>query len=261
MGHRLLAPAIVATATAVVSALVGAGPVSAQPAPSDPVSHRTYQAKGFTGSTQIEVPPGGTATVTSGDLDKKTTSVKVEVSASPEDQAYENLVFTLAQAPTPGKRLLVCLMVVQLGQTYLDHEEIERLDFTEESTTRALLALLSCMRIAQLVAEIQAEGPPARSTVAAPPTCKTRPSGVTAQTTKVESGYQMTVAGDLEPATKAAALKMTCKRKGQKLTFSIRPKAKGKSLRSVIGKNLGLDIASPSDAEEGTTVKVAFKKG
>jgi hypothetical protein len=67
-------------------------------------------------------------------------------------------------------------------------------------------------------------------------------------------------AGDMTKKRKNSALRVTCTKQGRKLIFSIRPRAKNKSLRSVVGKNLKFGIASPPSAEDGAKVKVTFKK-
>lgn len=75
---------------------------------------------------------------------------------------------------------------------------------------------------------------------------------------KVNGGYQVTTDGPLTSKQKNSKLKVKCVASGGGYTYKIKPKKKGQTLKSVVGKNLMVGIASPPGAE-GAKVTVAFK--
>jgi hypothetical protein len=255
MGRRTLPLLATATATALVVTVLGAAPSAALRAPDD------LPARGLSGTTKVTVEPGGLGVATA-DLPEGVNRAEVVVSASRDDgEAFKNLVFTLAKAPTPGQRLLTCLVMSQFDKrTFVGSSE--EFDISDERTTKALVSLVSCLRVAQLVAELQAEGRPQSPSIAwrAGRGCTSEPVGLPATVRKVRNGYRMNVDGQTS-RVRRPPLQVTCKRKGTKMVFGMRATARGKSLRSVLGKNLSLGVGSPATTEGSATVKVTFRKG
>lgn len=248
-GHRLVP---IATALLMVGAMfaLGSPPAAAERAP-EVVS---VESRGFVGSAVVDVPAGGTGTVTSGDLDKKTKHVNVVLAAVDGDyEARDHLMFALGVAPTRGALLLTCLYFSYIPNFSIDRDAAP-VELDEEAASEALVAMVTCLHLAQLL-----DAPPARATTLRA-VCQKDPGRIPASMEKTEDGYRLVVNGTMRPAAKKSPLKVSCKTKGKKLVLGIQPKKKGKSLRSVVGKNLSVGLASPTDSEEGASVKVSFQK-
>lgn len=249
VGRRLVPVTTALVLVVAMSALVS-GPAAAERAP----EVASVESRGFEGAAVVDVPAGGTGTVTSGDLDKKTKHVNVILAAANGDyDATNSLMFALALAPTRGALLLTCLYFSYIPNFGIDGDT-SPVELDEEAASEALVAMVTCLHFAQLL-----NAPPARATTLRT-VCQKDPGRIPASMEKTEDGYRLVVDGTMRPAAKKSPLKVSCKTKGKKLVLGIQPKKKGKSLRSVVGKNLSIGLASPTDSEEGASVKVSFQK-
>jgi hypothetical protein len=267
MSQRLLKALGGVTAITVMTTLLGTAPAQAREADAQPrtiiVQARADGADHFTSSVSVAIPAGGTAQVTSPSLPKDMTKAKVEYEAPLSDAAgFNDLAMVLLQAPTPGKRLLTC--ITQATLRAIQDEAIAELtgtldEYDAVAQTRFLVFLTMCVRIAALIAQVLAENArPAARLVGTP--CGQAPIGV--KTTVVKSAGQFSASTSNQPKAKpkSARVKVKCKvLSSTKVSVTVKPVKKGKSLRSVLGPNLGIGLASPASAEEGANVKVSFK--
>ena len=74
---------------------------------------------------------------------------------------------------------------------------------------------------------------------------------------KTSAGFKVTVNGTTAKAKKPP-IKMSCRVKGNQLTYKVRTAKKGVPLRKVVGKRLAFGIQSPSDSEATVPLKVTF---
>ena len=215
------------------------------------------------GTAEVEVVPGGTGTVTSGEAERGLDDIDIIVgSTSLSDRPIFNLMaFTLMQIKST-KRTAGCLMMASA----ISHEE--RSDwsslsaFRENSVegtgaTRVLAYAAMCLRIARLMALVEAETPTAR--VAAARGCAVAPVDMKVHTERTDDGqYVVTPTSGARNATKRFGFKASCTGSKGRLTLLIRSK-KGQTYRSSVGKLAQVGIANPPDAEDSAEVRVTFK--
>ncbi len=227
----------------------------------------TATAKGpnhFNSSATVDVAAGGTATVTSPGLDNKMKKAKVEFDAplSADEDLFKSVAFEMFQKPTPGKRLLHCIHLTGKSLAF-GAAEAARLGEAQtpaDVSDQALAIVLYCLSMARIVASILDDAGIPRS-LAGSAACGVLPVQVKTKTEQVNGDYVVSSDGPVTQNAKKAALKVKCARKGDKLVYTVQPRKKGKTLKSVVGKNLKVGIASPATATDGVRVKVTFKAG
>ena len=93
----------------------------------------------------------------------------------------------------------------------------------------------------------------------AAPSCGQGPIGLKEKVTKSGGSYHLTAKGAPNTKKKNAKVKIKCKVVSPTRTvMTIQAKKKGQSLRSVLGSNLALGLASPTGAAQGAEITVAF---
>lgn len=252
------------TAAAMVTTLMSAAAVQAREPDRAPdtgpativVTARSARPNHFNSSIKVDVPAGGNALIGSPSVPKDMTVAKVEVSAPLSDHpAFKLMAFVLFQLPTPGKRLVGCLtLTAQILDGPVDPSDAEG-----DAATAALALINYCIHLAQLVAQVIAESQGAHPARLASGACPVLPLGVKTKTQKVDGQFHITSDGPLTIKNKNTKLKVKCVAKANKYIYTVKPRKKGKTLKSVVGKNLQVGIASPAGAEAGAEVKVAFK--
>jgi hypothetical protein len=250
------------TAITVTASLLGTAPAQArEPDPSPRTIGVTAKATGpnhFDSSIKVDVPGGGNAQVNSPSLDNKMTTAKVTVSAPLSDTpAFTDMAFIMFQLPSPGKRLIACLT---LTSRILDNDEDTALqqsydEVKANAPSKALAIISYCVRLATLVAQVIAENSKAGRAGTA---CPALPLGVRSKTEQVNGEYVVSSDGPLTQRNKNSKLKVKCVASGGKYVYTVKPRKKGKTLKSVVGPNLKVGITSPPGSD-GAKVKVAFK--
>ena len=90
--------------------------------------------------------------------------------------------------------------------------------------------------------------------------CGQGPIGLKEKVSKSGGTYHLTAKGTPNTKSKNAKVKVKCKVVSPtKTVMTIRAKKKGQTLRSVLGSNVALGLASPSTATQGAEITVAFK--
>jgi hypothetical protein len=211
----------------------------------------------FNSSATVDVPGGGSAQVSSPSLDNNMTAAKVTVSAPLSDQpGFAKMAMVMFQLPTPGKRLAACMtMTPKYLDNVIDEANESMEDLIADESRKTLAFFLYCVRLAQLVAAVLADPANARLAAAA---CPALPLGVKVKTEKVNGLYRITTDGPLTLKKKNSNLKVKCVVQGGSYVYTVKPRKRGVSLKSVVGKNLSVGVASPAGAE-GAKVTVAFK--
>jgi hypothetical protein len=268
----------IATTVAVSAALLSVGPAPATarethageagvPRPVHITATATPTSRGpnhFNSSVNVALPAGGTAQITSPTLDPSMTKAKVEVEAPLSDQpGFEFVATTLLQQPTPKSRFLTCLILVQdeFGKELLDSatDSSDLRDYEAQAGTLVLVRLVFCLRISSLIAQLQAEQP-GRTGRLAGTACGQGPVALKEKVRKSGGTYHLTAKGPPSTKKKNAKVKIKCKVVGPtKTVMTITAKKRGATLRSVLGANLSLGLASPISATTGAEMKVTFK--
>jgi len=217
----------------------------------------------FNSSVSVGLPAGGTAQITSPSLDPSIKKATIDLTTPLSDQpGFSVVATTLLQQPTRTGRFLTCLVMVQdqLSTELLDAaaDSSDLRDYEAEAPSLLLVRLVFCLRIAELIAQVQAEQP-ARSGRLGSASCGQGPVGLKEKVSKSGGTYHLTAKGTLNTRKKNAKVKIKCKVLSPTHTvMTIQAKKKGQSLRSVLGPNVSLGLASPSTATAGAEVTVAF---
>lgn len=266
MSQRLLKALGGTITAAIVGTLLSATPAQARDA--DPAPPQTIvvtaRASGpghFTSNIDVNMPAGGNARVTSPTIDPAMTSATVTYTPLSAYQGFEQLAFNLLQAPTPGKRLVFCLMFTaqSMNKDRAIAAEFDMLDDYEATEDTVFLVRMSyCIQVAKFVAEYQAANP--RLAGRASTSCGQGPFAFKEKVTKTGGSYTLTPKGAaLTVNKKKTRVKTRCKVVGHSIVMTVKPKKKGSTLRKAIGKTLNVAMAMPGDANEGVSVNVAFK--
>jgi hypothetical protein len=214
----------------------------------------------FNSQVDVNIPAGGNATVSSPTLDPNMTTATVTYTPLSAYFGFEQLAFNLLQAPTPGKRLVYCLMdtVKAMQNAQNIAAEFDKLDdYYATEDTLFLVRMAYCIQVAKFVAEYQAANP--RSDRLASTRCGQAPMAFKEDVTRSGGEYTLGAKGPLTVNKKKARVKIRCKLVGQSMVMTIKPKKKGSTLRKAIGRNLNVAMAMPGDAPAGVSVRVAFK--
>lgn len=213
----------------------------------------------FPSSIETTVAPGGDATISSPTLPPAMRSATVDVApARPADeQFFDNMQVVLSTQPTPGKRLLTCIGLY-INVAHGIDESVE-LQFPENVHPLAVLLLSACLEMAaQIDRAQQARTSGARSAAA---TCARVGTQIGATFTRVGRGrYRATIAGRPAKLRARGRLKVSCTRKGAGMTLKLRPVARDRSLRSVVGPSLQLGVYNPLAATGSPRLRVTFRR-
>lgn len=214
----------------------------------------------FPSSIETTVSPGGNATIGSPPLPSTMKSASVDiVPATPnDDHFFEDMQVVLSLQPSPGKRLLMCIGLYVNVAHGID-ESVE-LQFPEQVHPLAVLLLSACLEQAAAI-DRAAKAKQARqvATASAAAKCNQLATQVGATFTRVGRNYKATIAGTPAKLKQRGRLKVTCTRKGKGMTLKVRPRAKGTSLRSVVGPRLQLGVYNPLDASGSGRLKLTFR--
>jgi hypothetical protein len=260
MSRRLLKALGGVTSVAMATALLHAAPAQAREADERTttiaVTARATGPNHFNSSATVELPAGGTATVTSPSINKSMTKATVEVTNESDDPLFDQLAFHLAQLPTPGKRIIACLTAaleaVDLGA---DTEAIS--EVSADAGQISIVVLFFCLLVAKAVADQKAAQQ--RVVAAAAPGCAISPLQIKTTTEKTDDGYTMSATSHITAKKKKSKIKVKCKRVGNKNVYTVTPRKKGQTLKKAVGSHLTVGIASPNNATASLPLRVGFK--
>ncbi|MGB2710020.1 MAG: hypothetical protein WBC33_00775 [Conexibacter sp.] len=211
----------------------------------------------FPSSIETTVVPGGNATIGSPPLSPTMTSASVDIApARPQDeQFFDNMQVVLSLQPSPGKRLLMCIGLY-INVAHGIDESVE-LQFPEQVHPLAVLLLSACLEMA---AQIDRAAQQASGATAAAAKCQRLATQIGATFTRVGRKYKATIDGSPTKLKQRGRLNVSCKRKGKGMTLKVRPAAKGKSLRSVVGPRLQVGVYNPLESTGSGRLKLTFRR-
>ncbi len=207
-------------------------------------------------SIETTVAPGGNATVSSPTLPRDMRSATVDIApAEPADEPFfESMQVVLSLQPSPGKRLMMCIGLY-INVAHGIDESVE-LQFPEQVHPLAVLLLSACL---QMAAEIDRAGQ--AGTADASAACARVGTQVGATFTRVGRGrYRATIDGTTAKLRARGRLKVGCTRRGAGMRLKLRPAARGRSLRSVVGSRLQVGVYNPLDANGSGRLRLTFRR-
>ena len=211
-------------------------------------------------SIEATVAPGGNATVSSPTLPPTLRSATVDVVpvSSADEQFFENMQVVLSLQPSPGKRLLTCIgLYINVAHGI---DESAELQFPEKVHPLAVLLLSACLEQAAAIDRAQQQARTSGAATAAA-ACKRVATQVGATYTRVGRGkYTATIDGRPAKLRARGRLTVGCRRKGAGMTLKLRPTARGRSLRSVVGPNLQLGVYNPLAATGSGRLRFTFRR-
>jgi hypothetical protein len=211
-------------------------------------------------SIETTVAPGGNASIASPTLPATMRSAKVDVvPVSPaDDDFFGGMQVVLSLQPTPGKRLLTCIGLY-INVAHGIDESVD-LQFPEQVHPLAVLLLAACLEQAAAIDRAaQQQARTSRATTAAA-ACKRLATQVGATYTRVGRNYRATIDGTPARLRRRSRLKVGCRRNGAGMTLTVRPTARGRSLRSVVGSRLRLGLYNPLDAGGSASARLTFRR-
>jgi hypothetical protein len=215
----------------------------------------------FPSSLSTTVTPGGNSTVTSPTLSPSMKSATVDVvPPGPTDaELFRDMRVILSAQPTPGRRMVTCIeMTMGIGNS----DDDAYYTLTEATLSPLSLLLMSaCLHLAAEVNREQAK-PKARATprAALAARCRQLKTQIGATYKRVGSKYTAKISGKRTRLKTRSRVTVTCKRKGRGLSLKVRPAAKGKSLRSVVGPQLLVGVYNPLEAKGSAKLKFTFRR-
>lgn len=213
----------------------------------------------FPSSIETTVAPGGNATVSSPTLppDMRSATVDIAPAGSGDDPFFQDMRVVLSTLPTPGKRLLACIgLYVNVAHGI---DESVDLQFPEQVHPLAVLLLSACLEMAAQIDRARQAGTTRASGAAA--ACARVGTQVGATFTRVGRGkYKATIDGTTTRLRTRGRLKVACTRHGAGMRLKLRPAARGRSLRSVVGSRLQVGVYNPLDANGSGRLRFTFRR-
>jgi hypothetical protein len=200
-------------------------------------------AAGFPQSADVTVPGPGDGTVVSSQLPATTSEATMTVEAA--GKAFDQLTEDLAEQ-VPGlsdltkrsQRIVTCFYVSGYhGLVFSDNSE----DFDIEGASAAAAYLNVCLQLAFALSP-----PPTAAADAASNGCFQARKAVAVKFTRTRTGFRAHVHGTTHTPSGRGPLSVSCRHLGTKLQFTLRARARGRKLRSVVGSAVGIGFVNPS---------------
>jgi hypothetical protein len=206
------------------------------------------------------VPPGGTATFGSPPIEPgaKTMAVKVDPLTPSERRTFNSLQTVLAASKSAKDRFLTCIQLFKEAQQ-AERNDNKRYKLDVESTPLSSLFLAACIEMAAELSRPAPQPPPpttARSAQAACPQAAFR----IGMRVRGSGPRRSAVLQGTARTARRPALKVSCRRSGDGYLLRVRPRRRGRPLRSVAGDRLRLGFVSPSDATSSVRLAVTFSR-
>ena len=244
-----------ALAVLLVAFAAGAAPVGAQRA-SDPVAHTAN----FPQTADASVPGPGDATVESSTLPAFAAQASIDVQPlTPTDAKNfgEITAVVVSNYPTLGKLskraqgILTCVLLsaaltTQFGETG---------NVVDSNPLLQVLYLDECLRIALKLTMTHAP----RVAGSASAMCFHVAQAIGIQITRSASGYRGVVSGRTHKPSGRSPLLVSCRRSGNGVQLTVRPRVRGRTLTQVVGPSLGIGFSNPGTKPVGVRATIAVR--
>jgi hypothetical protein len=216
---------------------------SASPARPSRSSGPVAVAAGFPQSTDVSVPGPGNGGVLSSELPATTTvaTMTVEAAQTAFDQLSEDLaeqVPGLSDLSKRSQRIVTCFYASGYQALLLSNGEE---DFSLEAASATAAYLDVCLRLAFALSP-----PPTAAAAAASMGCSHARRSVAVKFTRTSTGFLAHVHGMTYTPSGRGPLSISCRHLGKGLQFTLRPRVRGRKLRSVVGSKVGIGFTNPS---------------
>jgi hypothetical protein len=231
-----------------IGVVVAAGAMAAAPP-----AALAFPPEGGTETSKVTVGPGGEGETMTDTLPANATqgSINLQPEAGDDQKEFDGLVSTLvSDGRVPGKltqrskRILTCVYVSYAA--FVHDYPVENAVAT--GSIYQALVLDACLQLALSFPNTPAAADAARS--AAGP-CARFSAAVTMQVTRTRSGYRGVINTKARPPSGRQAANISCRRSGNGLLISVKPRVRGQTLRKAIGPNLGVAFVNPTKSPVG----------
>jgi hypothetical protein len=213
-------------------------------------------AAGFPQSTDVNVPGPGDGTVESSQLPATASEATMTVEAA--QKAFDQLTEDLAEQ-VPGlsdlskrsQRIVTCFYASGYHGLLLSNSEQ---DFDIEGASAAAAYLNVCLRLAFALSP-----PPTAAADAASKGCFHARRSVAVKFTRTRTGFLGHVHGMTHTPSGRGPLSISCRHRGKKLQFTLRARARGRKLRSVVGSTVGIGFVNPSQSPVTVHTAIAVR--
>jgi hypothetical protein len=218
-----------------VAAMAAIAPATQAGRQRDPIAVTACAGTGCTESTTLTVPGDGAGQTMTDQIPSNSTqgSINLLPEGPSDQQVFDGLVSTLVE-DNPGliptrlnqrsKRILTCVFVSYLPFT---SDYPDRVDVAVRGALLQPAILNACLQLA-----LSFPSPPAAAASAssASAKCPRFEAAVTLQITRSRSGYRGVIIGKAHRPSGRPPATISCRRSGQGLLLTIRPRARGQTL-------------------------------
>lgn len=216
-----------------------------------------FGSHGGTETAVATLPGPGSGTVQT-NLPAAVTDATIEVQPTADTQDLDSITDTLitsypklGKLSRPAQRFISCaILYTVLAAFHINAQS----DLAETSTNQvaARLVLDICRRLAVALTLHH----PAVDATPASAVCPRLDRSIAARFSRSGGGYRIQLNGRTFKPRGRSAVDVSCKRKGRGMMIRIRPRARGRTLRQVVGPSLG--IAYVNSASKPVGVRTTF---
>jgi hypothetical protein len=200
-----------------------------------PSSAGAFGPNGGTETGTVSVPANGTGEIATSDLPPTANEASVDVEPT-NGNVVVGLVFALAEQPDLHARLVTCISVF-LASRSPKGGSVNK--YTLNDPSLAVLFLNACIELAVEFSQPTGVAPAADAAAG----CTAPVIATPIQITHVGGRYSATVGGKVSKPRRAPLL-VSCRRHGRGFVLKVRPRARHRTLRQVVGRTLGLGFAN-----------------
>lgn len=232
---------------------------------SDPIAVMACARTGCTETSTVTIPGPGDGTVGTDNLPAAATKATIKVSPPTNenvDPTFDELVATfvtdsphLARLNKPAQRIITCIYLAAFKSSVYTNDSPTDFHFLSEPNASAFVITLQvCLQIALSLNHLHAVDVASPASAA----CFQAAKAIAVQFSHTRSGYVGRVSGATHKTSRRSPVALSCKRtRNRGLQLTVRPRARGRTLRQVVGPTLSLAYFNPSN--KPVAVRTTFK--
>ncbi len=205
-----------------------------------PSAAQAFPANGGTETAQLNMPADGIGSAQTDQLPASATQADVAVTPLTDEQFFSKLSVALTNSLFIdfSDRVGVCVTVTE--QVVKNPNFFPGYTIPKDKTLQ-ILFLAACLQTALEVSLKQGS-----TAAAASAGCFQTPLFMSVQYKRAGSGYSAQVAPTSKRPKVRSSVRVSCQRTATGLRIKLRPRKRGRKLRSTVGPMLGLGVANPS---------------